>query len=579
MLKQQVTYVAPNLGSAPLQMPNQLPICLKGGSIVDPANSHGSVVRDLWIRDGRIVVPPDAKEVSEYRTIDCSGRVLMAGGIDMHSHIVGPKVNAARKLQPELFAEDLAGRSSNSDWRKGGNRTVPTVIDTGLKYLGMGYTTVMDAAITPLAARQIHFELEQFPVVDAGFYLLCGNNHRLLECAATGDTENAAEFLSWILNRCGGYAPKIVNPGGVELWKQRRDGNARDLDQIIDGWNTTPRRIIQTITRAANQLSLPHPVHIHTNNLGMPGNWQTTLETMRAVDGLRAHLTHIQFHSYGGGGSDAGSIRSETSQLIDWVNNHPELSVDVGQVLFGRTTSMTGDGPLGHWLSELSGAKWYSSDTEIESGCGISPIEYRDRDLLNSIQWAIGLEWYLGVSNPWQVVMSTDHPNGASFLAYPQIIRLLMDREFRRECLGRLPSRVLKRTRLAEMDREYTLEEIAIITRAGPARLLGMSEKGHLEPGAVADVTVYSPDDDQEMMFQLPWLVLKSGLPVLEGGELRSIPRGVTHAVTRELDGDSARSFEEFFDENYSLRHQHLGRTKNAEQFSRKLEIVDGSGP
>ena len=31
------------------------------------------------------------------------------------------------------------------------------------------------------------------------------------------------------------------------------------------------------------------------------------------------------------------------------------------------------------------------------------------------------------------MVMSTDHPNGGSFLAYPQIIRLLMDRKFRRE--------------------------------------------------------------------------------------------------------------------------------------------------
>jgi len=550
-------------------------ICLAGGTVVDPGNQSGPTTRDIWICNGRIVAQPEASESGQFRRIDCSGRVIMPGGIDMHSHIVGPKVNAARKLQPELFSAELAGQGSQADWRTRGNRIVPTVIDTGLKYLGMGYTTVMDAAITPLASRQVHLELEQFPVVDAGFYLLCGNNHRLLQCAATGDVDNAAAFLSWLMNHCGGYAPKIVNPGGVELWKHKRDGNARDLDQAIDGWNTTPRQIIQTITRAANQLALPHPVHIHTNNLGMPGNWKTTLETMKAVDGLRAHLTHIQFHSYGGGNCDAGSICSGTSQLVEWVNSHPELSVDVGQVLFGRTTSMTGDGPLGHWLSELSGAKWYSHDTEMESGCGISPIEYRDRDLLNSIQWAIGLEWYLGVSNPWQVVMSTDHPNGASFLAYPQIIRLLMDREYRRECLGRLPEKVLKRTRLAEMDRQYSLDEIAIITRAGPARLLGMTDKGHLGPGAVADVTVYTPDDNFELMFQLPWMVLKSGVPVLEAGEMRSIPRGVTHAVHREMDDSADKSFREYFDREYSLRHGHLGRTQNPGQFSRQLAIVD----
>ncbi len=47
---------------------------------------------------------------------------------------------------------------------------------------------------------------------------------------------------------------------------------------------------------------------------------------------------------------------------------------------------------------------------------------------MHALQWAIGLEWYLLVEDPWRVAMSTDHPNGGSFLAYPQIIRLLMDR-------------------------------------------------------------------------------------------------------------------------------------------------------
>jgi formylmethanofuran dehydrogenase subunit A len=239
---------------------------------------------------------------------------------------------------------------------------------------------------------------------------------------------------------------------------------------------------------------------------------------------------------------------------------------------------MTGDGPLGYWLAELSGKKWYSCDTEIESGCGISPIEYRDRDLLNSIQWAIGLEWYLGVTNPWQIAMSTDHPNGASFLAYPQIIRLLMDRNYRHERLMELPSRVHKRTRLAEMDREYTLEEIAIITRAGPARMLGLRDKGHLGVGAVADVAVYTPNPDREQMFQLPWMVLKSGVPVLRDAELLTVPRGVTHTVNRESLEIEPGEFDDWFSTNYSIQAKHLGRRvpldsgSNDGQFSRPIQ-------
>ena len=143
-------------------------------------------------------------------------------------------------------------------------------------------------------------------------------------------------------------------------------------------------------------------------------------------------MTHIQFHSYGGGVEDEDSFSSRVAPLVEYVNEHPNITVDVGQVVFGETTSMTGDGPLGYYLSKVYKSKWFSSDTELEAGCGIAPIEYKNTSLIHAWQWAIGLEWYLLVKDPWRVVMSTDHPNGGSFLAYPQIIRLLMDRTYRR---------------------------------------------------------------------------------------------------------------------------------------------------
>ena len=127
--------------------------------------------------------------------------------------------------------------------------------------------------------------------------------------------------------------------------------------------------------------------------------------------------------------------------LAKYVNEHPRLTVDVGQVMFGGTTSMTGDSQVGYYLSNLYGSKWVSHDTELETGCGITPIRYKQKSLINAWQWAIGLEWYLSVTDPWRVVMSTDHPNGGSFLAYPQIIRLLMDRTWRHEQLAALPAR------------------------------------------------------------------------------------------------------------------------------------------
>ena len=71
-----------------------------------------------------------------------------------------------------------------------------------------------------------------------------------------------------------------------------------------------------------------------------------------------------------------------------------------------------------------------------------------------------------------------------------------MDRTYRQEVLKRVPPKVLQRSTLKDLDREYSLYEIAIITRAAPARMLGLSHKGHLGVGADADVAVYTPGAD-----------------------------------------------------------------------------------
>ena len=537
-------------------------LCLQGGRVVDPTNEVDRVA-DVWIHDGKIIAQPSAEDQQSIgvRRIDVRGEVVMAGAIDMHCHIAGSKVNAARMMMPHLNRRSIeASRKFHRHWFHSGSAgAVPSLFTTGYKYTGLGYTTCFDAAISPLAARHAHHDFNIIPGVDTGFFTLVGNNHYVMQCAAEGNEAGMQNFLAWLLQKVGSYAPKIVNPGGVELFKQKRTGNARDLDQQIDGFNTTPRKILQSITKAANAIDLPHPVHIHTNNLGLPGNWETTLGTMESLAGLRAHLTHIQFHSYGGGDESESSLCSKVTPLATFINEHPELSVDVGQVMFGPTMSMTGDGPLGYYLQQIGADKWYSADAEIESGCGVSPIEYRDRNFVHSLQWAIGLEWYLSVENPWQVVMSTDHPNGGSFMAYPQIIRLLMDRSFRDEMLSKVNQKVLKFTGLKDMTREYSLSEIAIITRSGPARLLGLSQKGHLGVGADADITVYREDENRETMFSVPRYVIKDGQIVVEDFEIRNVVHGRTLMTSREFDDASLSQIEEWFSNQYSVAIESFG--------------------
>jgi len=531
------------------------------GEVYDPINNINGEVREICIDDGRIVA-----SVNGGRTIDAAGMVVMPGGVDMHCHIAGPKVNTARKMRPEDHRLDPVPRTSIT--RSGVGKTVPSTFATGYRYAAMGYTTAFDAAVPPLAARHAHEEFSDTPVIDKGFFVLMGNNEFIMQQIAAGEHERLRHYVAWLLNATRGYAVKLVNPGGVELWKFR--GNAQTIDDEISGFGVTPRQIIVSLAEASMELHLPHPVHIHCNNLGIAGNWQTTLETMKALDGRRGHLAHVQFHSYGG--RPGGLFTSRVPELAEYVNTHTNLTVDIGQVLFGETTSLTGDGPLAYMLHQISGRKWANVDVENEEGCGIVPIEYKDKNYVHTTQWAIGLEWFLLVRDPWRIALSTDHPNGASFVAYPQIIRLLMDREYRREILKTVNPKAITKTTLLDQDREYSLFEIAIITRAGPARLLGLNSKGHLGIGADADVTIYDKQEDKEEMFSNPRYVIKEGEVLVEDGHIRKETYGQTLFVAPRFDPAVEKEIREYFDkyytiefENYPVQDNYLPRPQEVE--------------
>ena len=520
------------------------------GRVYDPANGVDGVVRDVCVQAGKIVAeaPPDAKR------IDASGMVVMPGGVDIHCHIAGPKVNLARKVQPEDHRRDVHLRTRFT--RSGTGGTVPSTFATGYRYAGLGYTTAMEAAVTPLGARHTLEELHDTPVIDKGFFVLMGNNVLLYRLLQEGRREEFRHALAWWLNATKGYAPKLVNPGSDELWKGGRNANITNLDQKIGPFDLTPRTVIAAFIEAANELGLPHPVHIHCNNLGHTGNYETTLETMRIAQGQRTHITHVQFHSYGSvAGKSGNNPTSKAAEIAEFVNTHQNISADVGAVMFGRSTSMTADAPLAYMLRRFGGGKWVNADTEMESGCGIVPFTYQDRVYTNALQWAIGLELFLRSEDPWRMVFSTDHPNGGSFMSYPRLIRLLMDSEYRKAETAKVNQQAIDHSGLRECtSREYSLYEIAIITRAGPARLLGLPEKGHLGSGADADITIYEEDQDKEKMFSAPRYVIKDGELIIEDHEFRADHEGRLLHVAPEYDQSIEQVIQPFFEDFYTIR-------------------------
>src|SRR4029450_10881785 len=117
---------------------------------------------------------------------------------------------------------------------------------------------------------------------------------------------------------------------GVRAWKGGKNANA--LFEPVEGYQSvTPARIISSLAAFVDDLKLPHPPTPHCNNLGIPGNVATTIETMNVIEGHRAHLAHLQFHAYGG--DDWSSMRSESAPPAEAFNAHKKLTTDAGGVV------------------------------------------------------------------------------------------------------------------------------------------------------------------------------------------------------------------------------------------------------
>ena len=528
-------------------------IKFSGAKVYDPAHQIDGVVQDIYVCDGYIIDAP-APEDEINKTYNLNGKILMAGAIDMHTHIGGGKVNLARTL---MSGEHHDHPHDGSDMLRSGSGIVtPSTLSAGYRYAEMGYTTCFEPAVLPSNARQAHMEMADTPMVDTGGYAMLGSDDLFLSMLSMGVDQAAInDYVAWTLQAAQCIGIKVVNPGGINAFKFNQ--RSLDIDEANQHYEVTPRDVVRTLSRALTDLGVPFPLHVHASNLGVPGNFSSTLATMDATDGNPVHLTHIQFHSYGAEGDRKFS--SAAAQIAEAVNHHKNVTIDVGQILFGQTVTASGDSMQQYrHHAHAHPKKWICMDIECDAGCGVIPFRYRDKDFVNALQWAIGLEIFLLVDDPWRVFLTTDHPNGAPFTSYPHLIRLLMDRSFRNERLEAIHPEARKLSVLGSLDREYSLYEIAVMTRAAPARLLGLHDRGNLGAGAVADLTVYEPDKNPEVMFAKPLYVFKQGEKIVENGAIQKVIQGATHTVKPEYDQSIEQKIRDHVDRHYTVRFNNM---------------------
>ncbi|MFL2679912.1 MAG: formylmethanofuran dehydrogenase subunit A [Alphaproteobacteria bacterium] len=529
------------------------------GKVFDPTQKMNNVKKDIYVNNGLIVEPSKSDFYKYKTTYDVDGMIVMAGAIDIHSHIAGGNVNNARLLSPEIhskFTEKNLGRKKslpgfNSRWTSEG---------TGYRYAEMGFTTVVEPAVLPVNSFLTHLELEKIPMIDKAGLAILGNDSFLLESLHKKKGQNFInDYVAYTLESTKCIGLKVINAGGSEFFKQ--GGTVFNLDDVVPSYGVSSRQILKTLNQANEDLKIKHPIHVHCNNLGVPGNISTILDTINSAEGRRMHLAHVQFYGYDKKGKKGFS--SGALELADAVNKNKNITVDVGQVMFTPTITISSDILRQHGArNNANPKKWVISEIE-DGGGGIIPYKYNRKNFVNALQWLIGLEIFLLVKEPSRVFFTTDHPNGAPFTSYPELFRLLMDYDFRCSNLDRINKESYSISHLKDIKRTYSMYDIAIMTRSSPAKILGLKDRGSLKKGSIADISIYDPIKPIDSMFREAKYVFKNGEEIVRNGKVLKYKRTSTQCISLNYDNSIMKEIKKWVQRYYNLEIDNFSVDEN----------------
>lgn len=221
----------------------------------------------------------------------------------------------------------------------------------------------------PVNALDVHLQMADIPIIDTAALAILGNDDLLLRLMCDKASQDQInDYVPWTLHTARAFGLKVINAGGANAFKC--NAGQFDLDDLEPEYGVSSRQILQILQRANCELGTPHPVHQHCNHLGIPGNFKTALATMVAAQGLPMHLAHVQFYAYGNEGTCG--FWSAAAQLQEGFRHHPNITMDVGQALFGQTVTISGDVIAQYSRhGDSNPNKWMMWDAECEdSGRG-----------------------------------------------------------------------------------------------------------------------------------------------------------------------------------------------------------------
>jgi formylmethanofuran dehydrogenase subunit A len=98
-----------------------------------------------------------------------------------------------------------------------------------------------------------------------------------------------------------------------------------------------------------------------------------------------------------------------------------------------------------------------------------------------------------------------------------------MSRKAREATMKKINPRARSRSPLSSINRELSFYELAVVTRAGQAKALGLANKGQLGVGADADVAIYAVNPettDPSKKYKMVRKAFKHVAYTIKGGEI-----------------------------------------------------------
>lgn len=256
-----------------------------------------------------------------------------------------------------------------------------------------------------------------------------------------------------------------------------------------------------------------NPPHLHLPHLAKGEGFSGLQSFARRSMGRRCHLSHLSHYAFE---SEGGRLVPRGKAAAALLDEYKNLSADCGPVVFGPALTFTADAELAARVSRSGGGE---AVRHAGSPFTASPYEFKKDRYIDALLWLAAMELILSTNELSRLSLSIDHPSGGSVTGYPSIIAMLMERDRRADFCAGLNASAVAASTLPKIKRELTLAEIALITRAAPAAVCGLTERGHLGNGARADVVLLREQKDLAEMFAHPHYVIRNGGVIVENGK------------------------------------------------------------